>query len=193
MALFGGQVRATQDHGRIERQGVDDQRLAQVFGMMFGEIERHRAAERMADQYGRRQSVADDIGVDRLGDRGDHRSVLVGACRIAREARHLHQMQPIAAFQSLGGSFPGVARRGEAWNEDQVGALADHLHADPVAGDQLAVREQAGVGARAGGGEEHACTGGHKAAQRCVHGLDPLPLELGLCLGARPVNSPAPR
>ena len=105
-------------------KGVDDEELADVFGMGLGEHESEEASHGVADDGDGLKVVVGDVLVELLDYGGEDGAGGVGACGFAGEACQLDEVEAVVCGEELGFGGVDVAGAGEAGEEEHVGGGA---------------------------------------------------------------------
>jgi hypothetical protein len=157
----------------IEGKCVDDEELADVFGMGLGEHESEQAPEGVADDGHLLDVVIDDVLVELLDDWSKDGAGGVGASGLTSETCDLDEVQAVAGNEQLCLGGVDIARTGEARDEDDFGAFAGSCafyddgeagggSGDGLAEERLSQQHDAGEEKEEGDNAE-CCTG-------CGHG-----------------------
>jgi hypothetical protein len=105
-------------------EGVDDEELADVFGVGLGEHEGEEASHGVADDGNGLEVVVGDVLVELLDYGREDGAGGVGACGFSGEACELDEVEAVVCGEKLGFDGVDVARAGEAWDEEYVGSGA---------------------------------------------------------------------
>lgn len=128
----------------VEGEGVDDEELADVFGVGLGEHECEKAAHGVADDGDLLEVVDDDVLVELLDYRGEDGAGGIGAGGLSGEACQLDEVKAVGGGEESGLGGVDVSGAGEAGDEEDVGAFAggyafdDDREARGCGGDGLA-------------------------------------------------------